>query len=75
MWATMRRAIGGGRELSVGDALELRGLTGVVDSDMALEELAEVLRRGAVLRNDHGAEPFEPFAHRRGFERLHHCIV
>jgi hypothetical protein len=27
----MRRAIGGGRELSVGDALELQGLTGVVE--------------------------------------------
>jgi uncharacterized protein YndB with AHSA1/START domain len=31
MWATMRRAIGGGRELSVGDALELQGLTGVIE--------------------------------------------
>jgi len=31
MWATMRRAIGGGRDLSVGDALDLRGLTGVVE--------------------------------------------
>ena len=31
MWATMRRAIGDGRELSVGDALEVQGLTGVVE--------------------------------------------
>ena len=31
MRATMRRAIGGSRELSVGDALELHGLTGVVE--------------------------------------------
>ena len=31
MRATMQRAIGGGRELSVGDALELQGLTGVVE--------------------------------------------
>lgn len=31
LWATMRRAIGAGRELSVGDTLALRGLTGVVE--------------------------------------------
>ena len=31
LWATMRRAIGGGHELSLGDALELQGLTGVVE--------------------------------------------
>src|SRR5262249_51831080 len=28
--------------------------------DLALDELAEIFRRGAVLGHDHGAEPFEP---------------
>jgi hypothetical protein len=31
LWATMQRAIGGDRELSVGDALDLRGLSSVVE--------------------------------------------
>lgn len=31
MWSTMRRVIGGAREIRVGDALEVQGLTGVVE--------------------------------------------
>src|SRR5262249_48506588 len=43
--------------------------------DLALDELAEIFRRGAVLGHDHGAEPFEPLLHHRRFHRLDGGVV
>src|SRR5262249_55850650 len=43
--------------------------------DLVLDELAEIFRRGAVIGDDHGAEPFEPLLHRRRLHRLDGGVV